>query len=117
MARVTRTVVVRSVQIPRRVFIELKGMYRSMVEQLLMYAVSSSVKSFTKLKALKYREMRNLYLHIPSHYAYTACQDASTRAKSFTRLKRLGLAVRNCPEVRKVSIWLDDHPWKPEGLT
>ncbi|MET1128338.1 MAG: hypothetical protein ABWW70_03370 [Thermoproteota archaeon] len=120
MARVARTVIARSVKLPRRVFrvfVELEGMYRNMVEQLTLYAVRNEVKSFTKLKALKYREMRNLYPQLPSHYVYTACQDASTRAKSFIRLKKLGLAGRVYPEVREVSIWLDDHVWKPNGLT
>ena len=120
MTRVARTATVRSASLPRKkfnVFVELEGMYRNIVEQLTMYAVRSDVKSFTKLKALKYREMRNLYPHLPSHYVYTACQDASTRAKSFLRLKRLGLASRDYPEIRSVSIWLDDHLWKVNGLT
>ena len=97
MARVTRTVIVRSVTLPRkvfRVFVELEAMYRNMVEQLVLYAVRNNVKSFTRLKAMKYREMRSIYPHLPSHYVYTACQDAATRAKSFSRLKKLGLAER-----------------------
>ncbi|RUM48269.1 MAG: transposase [Hyperthermus sp.] len=120
MARVTRTVIVRSTKLPRkvfRVFVELEGMYRNMIEQLTMYAVRNNIKSFTKLKALKYRELRKLYPQLPSHYVYTACQDASARTKSFTRLKKLGLAEREYPEIRKVSIWLDDHLWKLNGLT
>ena len=120
MARVVRTVVVRSVRLPRKVFrvlVELEGMYRNMVEQLTMYAVRSNIGSFTRLKALKYREMRKLYPHMPSHYVYTACQDASTRAKSFLLLKEMGLAEKEYPEVRRVSIWLDDHLWKPNGYT
>jgi len=118
--RVTRTVIVRSVKLPRKVFsvfVKLEGMYRNIVEQLALYAVRNNIKSFTKLKALKYREMRSLYQQLPSHYVYTACQDASTRAKSFLRLKKLGLAEREYPEARRVSIWLDDHLWKPNGLT
>jgi len=120
MARVTRAVIVKSSRLLRRLFrlfTELEGMYRNMVEQLVIYAVRNNIKSFTKLKALKYREMRKLYPQLPSHYIYTACQDASTRAKSFLRLKKLGLAGREYPEIRRVSIWLDDHLWKPSGLT
>ncbi len=120
MTRVTRTVIVKSTRLPRklfRVFVELEGMYRNMVEQLTIYAARNSIKSFTRLKALKYREMRSIYPHLPSHYVYTACQDASTRAKSFLRLKKLGLAEREHPEIRRVSIWLDDHLWKTNGLT
>jgi len=120
VARVVRTVIVKSVRIPRkvfRVFVELEGMYRNLVEQLVMYAVSNGVKSFTKLKALKYREMRNIYPYLPSHYIYTACQDASTRVKSFFKLKKLGLTKRSYPKIRSISIWLDDHLWRLEGYT
>jgi len=120
MSEVTRTVVLKSAPLPRRafrVFIELEGMYRNMVEQLVLYAVRNNITSFTRIKALKYRELRVLYPHLPSHYAYTACQDASTRAKSFLRLKRKGLTSREYPEVRSISVWLDDHLWKPSGLT
>jgi len=120
MARVTRTVIVRSARLPRKVFrvlVELEGMYRNMVEQLVMNAVSSNVISFTRLKALKYREMRSLYPHLPSHYVYTVCQDASTRVKSFLKLKKLGLSKGEYPEIKRISIWLDDHLWRPEGYT
>jgi len=120
MARVARTVIVRGVKLPRklfRAFIELENIYRDMVEQLVLYAVSNNIRSFTKLKALKYREMRTLYPQLLSHYVYTACQDASTRTKSFLRLKKLGLTERDYPEVRRVSIWLNDHLWKPLGYT
>jgi len=117
---VARTVVVKSAPLPRRAFktfTELEGMYRNMVEQLTMCAVRNSVASFTKLKAMKYGELRALYPHLPSHYAYTACQDASTRAKSFLRLKKKSLTSREYLEVGSVSIWLDDHLWKPKDLT
>jgi len=120
MVRVARTVAVRSVKLSKkefRVFVEVESMYRNMVEQLAMYAVGNGVKSFIRLKALRYREMRNLYPHLPSHYAYTACQDAFTRAKSFMKLKRHGLAEKECPDVRRVSIWLDDHLWRLDGYT
>ncbi|ACL10572.1 IS element ISDka1 orfB, putative transposase [Desulfurococcus amylolyticus 1221n] len=115
-----RTVAVETPPLPRklfRVFAELEGMYRNMVEQLVLHAVREGVSSFTKLKALKYRELRNLYPQLPSHYAYTACQDASARAKSFLRLKKKGLVEREHPEVDSVSIWLDDHLWRASGLT
>ena len=120
MTRVTRTVIVKGARLSRKMFkalIELEGMYRNMVEQLVMYAVRNNIRSFTRLKTLKYREMRSLYPQLPSHYVYTACQDASTRVRSFLRLKKLGLAERKYPEVRRISIWLDDHLWKPSEYT
>jgi transposase len=120
VSELTRTVVVKSTPLPRklfRVFVELEGMYRNMVEQLALYAVRNGITSFTRLKALKYRELRSLYPQLPSHHTYTTCQDASTRAKSFLKLKKRGLARRGYPEVNRVSIWLDDHLWKMRSLT
>jgi len=119
MSEVTRTVVVRSEPLPRRtfrIFVELEGMYRNMVEQLVLHAVNSGITKFTRLKAERYREVRSLYPQLPSHYAYTACQDAAERAHSFLRLKKMGKARKPYPEVRSVSIWLDDHLWRAEGL-
>jgi len=120
LSEVTRTVVVKSTPLPRklfRVFVELEGMYRNMVEQLVLHAVRGGITSFTRLKALKYRELRYLYPQLPSHYAYTACQDASTRVRSFLKRRRKGLARKDYPEVNRVSIWLDDHLWRLRGLT
>ena len=120
MTRVARTVMAKSTRLPRKLFrvlVELEDMYRNMVEQLTMYAVSNNIRSFIRLKALKYHEMRSIYPQLPSHYVYTACQDTSTRVKSFLRLKKLGLTERDYPEIRRVSIWLDDHLWRPSGLT
>jgi len=120
VAEAVRTVVVRSAPLPRRafkVFVELEGMYRNLVEQLVLYAVNNGITKFTRLKAEKYREVRSLYPQLPSHYAYTACQDAAERAHSFLRLRKMGKARKAYPEVRGVSIWLDDHLWRARGLT
>jgi IS605 OrfB family transposase len=117
---VTRTVIVRSEQLPRRtfkVFVELEGMYRNTVEQLVLYAVDNNITKFTRLKAERYREVRSLYPQLPSHYAYTACQDAAERSHPFLKLRRMGKARKPHPEVRGVSIWLDDHLWRADGLT
>jgi len=100
-----------------RIFVELEGMYRNIVELLVLYAVNNGITKFTRLKAEKYREVRSLYPQLPSHYIYTACQDAAERAHSFLRLKKMGRARKAYPEVRGVSIWLDDHLWRAEGLT
>jgi len=58
---VIRTVTVRSEKLPRRtfrIFVELEGMYRNIVEQLVLYAVNNNVTKFTRLKAERYREVR-----------------------------------------------------------
>jgi IS605 OrfB family transposase len=120
VSEVTRTVIVRSAPLPRRtfrIFVELEGMYRNMVEQLVLYAVNNGITKFTRLKAERYRDVRSLYPQLPSHYAYTACQDAAERAHSFLRMKKMGKTRKPYPEVRGVSIWLDDHLWRAEGLT
>jgi len=120
MAKVARTVVVRSQPLPRKVFLilcELIAMYRNMVEQLVIHAIEKDVRSFVKLKASKYRYLRELYPSLPSHYAYTVCQDAIIRVKSFHKLKRMGRTNRRYPSVNKISVWLDDHLWRMDGLT
>jgi len=117
---VTRTIIVRSASLARRTFrtfVELEGMYRNMVEQLVLHAVNNNINKFTRLRAERYRDVRSLYPQLPSHYAYTACQDAAERAHSFLRLRKMGRARKAYPEVRSVSIWLDDHLWRAEGLT
>ena len=71
MTRVARTVMAKSTRLPRKLFrvlVELEDMYRNMVEQLTMYAVSNNIRSFIRLKALKYHEMRSIYTQLPSHY-------------------------------------------------
>lgn len=101
MKAVVARTVVRSEKLPRNGFnilVELEGMYRNAVERLVMYVIRNDAVSFTKLKALRYREMRNLYPQPPSHYVYTACQDASARARSFLRLKKKGLTGREYPQ-------------------
>ncbi|MGC9088473.1 MAG: RNA-guided endonuclease TnpB family protein, partial [Conexivisphaera sp.] len=120
MARVTRTVIVRSARLPREAYatlLELQAMYRDMLESLVPYAVENDIKSFTALKAAKYEELRSMHTNLPSHYAYTACQDAAARSKSFLKMRRRGRARGAYPEVRRISMWLDDHLWRPDGLT
>ena len=77
MVEVTRTVIIKSALLSRsmfRVFAELEGMYRNMIEQLVLHATKGGITSFTRLKALKRGELRKQYLQLSSHYAYTACQ-------------------------------------------
>ena len=120
MSELARTVVVPSVELTERklaVFKELEELYRQVLVELVDYGFRNSIDSFTRLKRDKYCELRGRYPHLPSHYVHTACQDASTRIKSFNKLKRKGLARSERPEVNRVSIWLDDHLWKRVGYT
>jgi putative transposase len=118
--KATRTVVVPSVELTEKkfeVFRELEDLYRQILVELVDYGFRNSIDSFTRLKRDKYRELRKRYPQLPSHYIHTACQDASTRIKSFNKLRKKGLAKSEKPEVSRVSIRLDDHLWRRVGYT
>ncbi len=118
MIKLTRTVVVPSVVLTKRkwgILKELESVYEEVVRELVTYGFENDVRSFTRLKKCKYHELRRKYPQMPSHYIHTACQDASTRIKSFLKLKRKKLAKSDKPLVNKTTIWLDDHLWKPLG--
>jgi len=120
VSEVVRTVVVPSVELSEkkfRVFKELEELYRRILVELVDYGFRNNIDSFTRLKRDKYRELRRRYPQLPSHYIHTACQDASTRIKSFNKLRKKGLAKSERPEVNRVSIWLDDHLWRRVGYT
>lgn len=115
MPILTRTVVVPSVPLTEKklkIFKEFQEIYSEILLELVEFGFKKGIKSFTGLKKQKYRELRQRHSNLPSHYIYTACQDASTRIKSFLKLKKKGIARTEKPEVKKVSIWLDDHLWK-----
>jgi len=120
VSEVARTVVVPSVVLTRRkleIFRELEEIYKNILVELVDYGFRNSIDSFTRLKRDRYHELRKKFPQLPSHYIYTACQDASTRIKSFNKLKKKGLAETERPEVKKVSVWLDDHLWRRIGFT
>lgn len=120
MVSLERTVVVPSLTLTRRkyeILRELEESYRQILVELVDYGFKNGIKSFIRLKKYKYRELRARYPLLPSHYIHVACQDTSTRIRSFLKLKRRGLAESDKPEIRRVSIWLDDHLWKPLGYT
>jgi len=117
---VVRTVVVPSERLSFRRFlalVEVEKEYAQMLRELVDFAYASGITSFTRLKAAKYQEMRRKHPDLPSHYIYTACQDVSVRVKSFLPKKERDETYTNRPEVRRVTIWLDDHLWKLEGRT
>ncbi|WP_052294195.1 hypothetical protein [Archaeoglobus profundus] len=120
MVKLTRTVVVPSIVLTKRkweILKELESVYGELVKELVTYGFENDVKSFTGLKKCKYHELRRKHPQLPSHYVHVACQDASTRIRSFLKLKKKKLAKSDKPLVSKTSIWLDDHLWKPLGYT
>ena len=60
-------------QVPEGLF----SAYHKTLTGLLEYASEKGITSFKRLRAEKYRELREKYPNLPSHYLYTACQMAS----------------------------------------
>jgi len=83
--------------------------YKEIVNELLGHACSKNITSFKRLKAEKYRELREKYPELPSHYIYTACQMVASIYKSFRKLKRRGKVRADRPEFKKDVVMLDDH--------
>ncbi|ANF22232.1 RNA-guided endonuclease InsQ/TnpB family protein [Thermococcus piezophilus] len=85
--------------------------YREIVNFLITYAFENNVTSFYRLKKETYRELREKYSQLPSHYLYTACQMATSIFKSYRKRKRKGKA-NGKPIFKKEVIMLDDHLFK-----
>ncbi|MDT7888506.1 MAG: IS200/IS605 family accessory protein TnpB-related protein [Desulfurococcales archaeon] len=52
---------------------------------MLPHASRNIIENYYRLKNGKYRELRNIYPNIPSHYVHGVCQDAVERVSSFRR--------------------------------
>ncbi|WP_432518319.1 RNA-guided endonuclease InsQ/TnpB family protein [Saccharolobus islandicus] len=91
---------------------EVEEEYREVLEDAINYGLSNKTTSFTRIKAGVYKTEREKHKDLPSHYIYTACEDASERLDSFEKLKRRGRSYTEKPSVRKVTVHLDDHLWK-----
>ncbi|MDT7970454.1 MAG: hypothetical protein RQ842_07785 [Vulcanisaeta sp.] len=66
---------------------EVEEEYREVLEDAINYGLSNRTTSFTRIKAGIYRTEREKHKGLPSHYIYTACEDASERLDSFEKLK------------------------------
>ncbi|ACP49030.1 transposase, IS605 OrfB family [Sulfolobus islandicus Y.N.15.51] len=91
---------------------EVEKEYREVLEEAINYGLSNKTTSFTRIKAGVYKTEREKHKDLPSHYIYTACEDASERLDSFKKLKKRGRSYTEKPSVRRVTIHLDDHLWK-----
>ena len=91
---------------------EVEKEYREVLEEAINYGLSNKTTSFTRIKAGVYKTEREKHKDLPSHYIYTACEDASERLESFEKLKKRGRSYTEKPSVRKVTVHLDDHLWK-----
>ena len=91
---------------------EVEEEYKEVLKDAIEYGLKNRTTSFTKIKAGIYKAEREKHRGLPSHYIYTACEDASERLDSFEKMRRRGRAYTNRPEVRRVTVHLDDHLWK-----
>jgi len=91
---------------------EVEKEYREVLEDAINYGLSNKTTSFTRIKAGVYKTEREKHKDLPSHYIYTACEDASERLDSFEKLKKRGKSYTEKPSVSRVTIHLDDHLWK-----
>jgi len=119
MVTVTRTVIVTAKlnSTILRIFTEVEEKYKEMLSYLVRYAIDRKIKSHVCLRLDNYKDLTKKYPQMPVHYIYTASQDATTRVKSFMKKKEEGRVYTDYPEVRNVSIWLDDHLWNLKGYT
>ncbi|WP_324734966.1 transposase [Thermococcus sp. SY098] len=85
--------------------------YREIVNFLITHAFENNVTSFYRLKKGTYKELREKYPQLPSHYLYTACQMAVAIYKSYRKRKRKGKA-NGKPVFKKDVVMLDDHLFK-----
>ncbi|MFZ8823743.1 MAG: hypothetical protein ACO2O0_06290 [Desulfurococcales archaeon] len=88
---------------------------------MLSYASRNVIENYYRLENERYRELRNIYPNIPSHYIHGVCQDAvervsplrRKRARQYSReifdelVKHLGLRKRDLRSRRVVR-----HLWK-----
>ncbi|BDC18664.1 transposase [Acidianus sp. HS-5] len=91
---------------------EVEEEYKEVLEEAVNYGHTNKTTSFTRIKAGIYRTEREKHVDLPSHYIYTACEDASERLGSFEKMKKRSRAYTNRPSIRRVTVHLDDHLWK-----
>ena len=91
---------------------EVEKEYEEVLKETINYGLINKTTSFTRIKAGIYKSEKEKHKGLPSHYIYTACEDASERLDSFEKLKKRGKSYTEKPSVRRVTIHLDDHLWK-----
>ena len=111
--KLTRTIILESYPLTKRKFRAIKEVhdeYSEILKFLTDYAVENRIKNHLKLRKHFYDELKEKH-SLPTHYYYTVCQDAVTRAKKFLELKKKGKVRTKKPVIRNVSLWLDDVLW------
>ncbi|WP_054843925.1 hypothetical protein [Vulcanisaeta souniana] len=91
---------------------EITEAYRSMLQEMLDYAVENGASQST-LHRVFYHRFREQYPWLPTRVIKSCYRDAVRRARSFRRLRRKGLAKTDKPSVRSVTItYSDSQDWR-----
>ncbi|ADC69297.1 transposase, IS605 OrfB family [Methanocaldococcus sp. FS406-22] len=109
--KLTKTIVLKSKPLTKtkiKIIENIIEMYKDVLSIALNFGLKNKRKSHRKIREVIYEEIKIKYPKLPTHYIYTASQDASTRIKSFISMKKKNKACTSKPEVRNVSLWLDD---------
>ncbi|ADC69461.1 transposase, IS605 OrfB family [Methanocaldococcus sp. FS406-22] len=109
--KLTKTIVLKSKPLTKtkiKIIENIIEMYKDVLSIALNFGLKNKRKSHRKIREGIYEEIKIKYPKLPTHYIYTASQDASTRIKSFIAMKKKKKACTSKPEVRNVSLWLDD---------
>jgi putative transposase len=86
--------------------------YRKIVNELIEYAHSHGITSFISLHHAKYRELRQRYPTLPSHYIHTACRLTASVYKGFMEMKKMGMCEKERPTFKGQAIWLHKQLFK-----
>jgi putative transposase len=109
--KLTKTIVLKSKPLTKtkiKIIENTIEMYKNVLSIALNFGLKNKRKSHRKIREGIYEEIKIKYPKLPTHYIYTASQDASTRIKSFIAMKKKNKAYTSKPEVRNISLWLDD---------
>jgi hypothetical protein len=65
------------------------NIYSKMLGDVPPQASRNIIGNYYRLKNGRYRELRNIYPNIPSHYVHGVCQDAVERISSLRRKRNM----------------------------
>jgi len=96
----------------RRVLREIIEAYKTMLQEMVDYAVEHRASQSTLHKVF-YHKFREKYPWLPTRVIKGCYRDAVRRAKSFRELKKRGIAKTDKPVVRKVTVvYSDSQDWR-----
>ncbi|XRO75721.1 IS200/IS605 family accessory protein TnpB-related protein [Methanocaldococcus sp. 28A] len=111
LIKLSKTVVLKSKPLTRtkiKIIENTIKAYKEILSIALDFGLKNKIKGHIKIRKGIYEEIKNKYPKLPTHYIYTASQDASTRIKSFISVKKKGRVYTKIPKIKKVSLWLDE---------